>query len=65
MSRERSVEKALVAAQKGDTAARDDLIKNHREFITRVSAKTCKKFLNWGNDDELRVAQLAVNEAIE
>ncbi len=65
MSRERSVEKTLAAAQRGDPAARDDLIKSHREFITRVSARTCKKFLTWGNDDELSVAQLAFNEAID
>ena len=61
----RSLNKTLAAAQSGDPLARDDLIKSHRDFIARVSSKTCKKFLAWGNDDELSVAQVAFNEAID
>lgn len=65
MPKERSLKQALAAAQRGDPAARDELIKTHLDFIARVSSKTCKKYLTWGNDDELSIAQVAFNEAID
>jgi len=65
MSKERSLRQALAAARSGDPAARDELIKSHLDFIARVSSQTCKKYLHWGNDDELSIAQVAFNEAID
>lgn len=62
---ERSLKQALAAAQKGDSTARDDLIKSHHDFIAGVSSQTCKKYLTWGSDDELSIAQVAFNEAID
>lgn len=65
MPAERGLKKALAAAQNGDRLARDELIASHRDFIARVSSKTCKKYLAWGSDDELSIAQVAFNEAID
>ncbi|MFA7468377.1 MAG: sigma-70 family RNA polymerase sigma factor [Desulfotomaculaceae bacterium] len=65
MLKERSLKQALAAAQRGDAAARDELIKSHLDFIAKVSSQTCKKYLTWGNDDELSIAQVAFNEAID
>lgn len=65
MLKEMGLKKALAAAQRGDPVARDKLIKSHQDFIARVSSKICKKFLAWGCDDELSVAQVAFNEAID
>lgn len=61
----RSLEHNLAAAQRGDPRARDELIRTHRDFIAKISSKTCKRFLAWDNDDELSIAQLAFNEAID
>ncbi|MDR3584328.1 MAG: RNA polymerase sigma-I factor [Desulfosporosinus sp.] len=55
----------LMSSQNGDTLAREELIRSHKEFITRVSSKICNRFLTWDNDDELSIALLAFNEAID
>jgi len=61
----RDFEKALSLAQRGDPAAREELIKFHRDFIAGVSSKICKRYLAWDKDDELSIAQVAFNEAID
>lgn len=63
--RDRTMEEALLAAQKGDLLGRENLIKQHREFILKISSRICNRFLSWDNDDELSVALLAFNEAID
>ena len=55
----------LVSAQKGDTLAREELIQSHKPFIAKVSSKICKRYLSWDNDDELSIALIAFNEAID
>jgi len=65
MSQKPSLRQAISAAQKGDSAARDELIKSHLDFIALISSQICKKYLCWYNDDELSIAQLAFNEAID
>lgn len=55
----------LVSAQKGDTLAREELIKSHKTFIAKVSSKICNRYLTWDNDDELSIALMAFNEAID
>lgn len=59
-----SLEQTLPLAQKGDLCARDYLIQSHRDFIARIGSKACNRFLTW-DDDELSIALLAFNEAID
>ena len=55
----------LISAKNGDSLVREDLISAHKEFIARVSSKACARYLNWDNDDELSIALLGFNEAID
>ena len=55
----------LILAKSGDPLVREDLIRTHKAFIARVSSKACGKYLTWDNDDELSIALLAFNEAID
>lgn len=52
-------------AREGDYNARDKLISGSRPFIEKVAAQFCRRSLDWQNDDELSVALLAFNEAID
>ena len=55
----------LISAKNGDSLVREDLISSHKAFIARVSSKACGRYLTWDNDDELSIALLAFNEAID
>ena len=55
----------LARAQAGDNDARNDLITSFQPFILKVSARFCCRRLDWQNDEELSVAMLAFNEAID
>ncbi|RYD02369.1 hypothetical protein N752_23855 [Desulforamulus aquiferis] len=52
-------------AKNGEEKAREELIRNHRDYIIKVSSRICKRYLCWENDDELSIALLAFNEAID
>lgn len=53
------------AAQNGDAVSRDYLIETNRGFLRRVSSYICKRNLDWANDDELSIALMAFNEAVD
>ncbi|TGE37296.1 RNA polymerase sigma-I factor [Desulfosporosinus fructosivorans] len=55
----------LIAAQSGDMLIREELIRSHKAFISRVSSKICNRYLTWDNDDELSIALIAFNDAID
>ncbi|GAB6151406.1 RNA polymerase sigma-I factor [Desulfosporosinus burensis] len=55
----------LISAKSGDPPVREELIRSHKAFIARVSSKICSRYLTWDNDDELSIALLAFNEAID
>ncbi|SHK70478.1 RNA polymerase sigma-I factor [Desulforamulus aeronauticus] len=59
-----TLKRLLQKAKDGEARAREELIVKHRDYIARVSSRICKRFLNWENDDELSIALLAFNEAI-
>jgi len=52
-------------AKSGDESARNDLIEHHKPFILKVSARFCGRSLTWENDEELSIALMAFNEAID
>ncbi|MGE5549714.1 MAG: RNA polymerase sigma-I factor [Bacteroidota bacterium] len=57
---------ALVwAARTGDRAARDELISRYQPFILKVAAKVSRRYLRPGLDDEIGVAMMAFNEALD
>lgn len=44
---------------------RELLIEEYRPFIIREAGRVCRRFLEWGRDEELSIALMAFNEAIE
>ena len=62
---EQVLRETLISAKSGDALAREELIKSHKIFIIRVSSKVCNRYLTWNNDDELSIALIAFNEAID
>ena len=62
---EKDLRDTLISSKNGDSLAREELISSHKAFIARVSSKTCSRYLTWDNDDELSIALLAFNEAID
>lgn len=55
----------LHRARAGDNGCRNELIERHRTFVARVASAICQRPLHWDNDDELSVALLAFNEAVD
>lgn len=52
-------------SKNGDHAAREDFLGNCKPFVYRVASKFSGKFLEWGRDEELAVALIAFNEALD
>lgn len=63
--REETLDKLLQEAQSGSSAAREELIRYHKSFLVNVTAKICQRHLTWENDDELSIALMALNDAID
>lgn len=59
------VNNLVVRAKQGDIRSRNHLIDSNRGFIRRISSYICKRNLDWSNDDELSIALMALNEAID
>lgn len=55
----------VTLARQGDSSAREELITFHRSFIHQVASRWSGKPLDWKNDDELSIALLAFNEALD
>jgi RNA polymerase sigma factor len=51
--------------KQGDLQAREDFLESCKPFIHRAACKFCRRVLDWGRDDELAVALIAFNEAID
>ncbi len=55
----------LKLAQSGDKQARENLLDHHRSMIRAEAQRICRRFLDWGRDDELSIALIAFNESID
>lgn len=55
----------VLAAQNGDSLARETLLHDYRPFYLRVASGSCRKYLVLGRDDEASIAMIAFNEAID
>lgn len=59
------LERLVMRAQAGDAEARERVLMQSQEFVARVAARCARRYLHWSNDDELSVAWLALNKAID
>lgn len=50
--------------QQGQERLREGTIKKYLPFILRVTSRTCKRYVRFGVDDEVSIAVIAFNEAI-
>lgn len=55
----------VLAAQNGDSLAREKVLQDYRPFYLRVASSSCRKYLVLGRDDEASIAMIAFNEAID
>lgn len=65
MLEKQQLEEKLSKTRSGDQAAREELLDLCRPFVCRVAERFCGKKLLWGMDDELSIALIAFNEAID
>ncbi len=56
---------AVVAAQTGDADAREQLLREFMPFILKVASRATGRYLRPGVDEEISVALMAFNEAID
>ncbi|MBX6350838.1 MAG: RNA polymerase sigma-I factor [Clostridia bacterium] len=61
----RNADARLLRARAGDAEAREELIAAYTPFVLRVAARAAGRFLVPGRDDEVSVALVAFNEAID
>jgi RNA polymerase sigma factor len=59
------LESAVQSIQQGDEGKREELIATHKNFIHKYTCFICKNPLSWHNDDELSIALIAFNKAID
>lgn len=55
----------LKRAKEGDHQAREDILETYKPLALRTATAVSRRGLEWGRDDELSVALMAVNEAID
>ena len=63
--RVQTTDNAVTAAQLGDTEARDRLLREYMPFILKVASRASGRYLRPGVDDEISIALMAFNEAID
>jgi len=62
---EQGAEQAIMKIKNGDHLAREDFLVSCRPFVFKAACRFSKRILEWGRDDELSVALIAFNEAID
>jgi RNA polymerase sigma factor len=59
-----TVEARVVRARDGDSEAREDLIRDYTPFILKTASSAVKRYLSMGRDEEVSIALMAFDEAI-
>lgn len=59
------VEEDIRKIKEGDRLLREDFLENNKAFIHKIACKFTRRLLEWGRDDELAVALMALDEAID
>ncbi len=60
-----NLETIVTKIQQGNENLREELISSYKNFIHKYTCSICKAQLNWNNDDELSIALIAFNKAID
>jgi len=60
-----TVSQVIPAIQAGDIKAREDFILEYKPFVAKTAMSFCKRPLQWSGDDELSIALIAFNAAID
>ena len=55
---------ALAQVQQGQETIREEMIERYLPFILKTTSRLCKRYVRLGLDDEVSVALLAFNEAL-
>lgn len=55
----------VIESQRGDSMARERLIKSYTPFILKTTSKVSGRYVRLGEDDEVSVGLIAFNEAID
>ena len=50
---------------KGDPVSRNLFLEKYRGFVRKVASAHCRRLLEWGRDEELSIALLALDSAID
>ena len=59
------VRQAVTQVQQGQDELRDELVQKYLPFILKVTSQSCKRFVRLGVDDEVSIALMAFNEALD
>ena len=59
------IERVIEEIRQGNESLREELIASHKAFILRYTSFICKRELDWANDDELSIALIALNRAVD
>lgn len=59
------VEEDIRKIKEGDRLLREDFLENNKPFIHKIACKFSRRLLEWGRDDELAIALMALDEAID
>lgn len=59
------MEEKLKKIKQGDRLVREDFLESCRSFVFKTACKYSRRVLVWGRDDELAIALIACNEAID
>ena len=55
----------VLKAQSGDNNCREFLLRTYQPYIIKITSRACHKFVSEGTDEEISVALMAFNEAID
>lgn len=61
----KGIEERILVIQQGDIQEREKIIREFKPLIYSWASHHCRRSLDWSNDDELSIALLAFNEAME
>lgn len=64
-NRSAGTDNLLEKAKSGDSAAREQLIQDFTPFVLRVASQAAGRYLRPGADDEISIALMAFNQAID
>jgi RNA polymerase sigma factor len=62
---QKSLKTQVAEAQQGSGRSREMLLETYQPYIYQTASRYCKRFLQEGKDEELQVALMAFNEAID